>query len=876
VNSASGSEVARRDEADAGLARWRRWGPYLSERGWASVREDYSSDGDAWTYFPFDHARSRTYRWNEDGMGGFCDIEQFLCVAFSFWNGEDPFLKERPFGLTNSQGNHGEDVKDYWWYLDSTPTHSWMSWRYHYPKKRFPYEQLVEVNAARTKDEPEYELLDTGVFDGSDFWAITIDYAKPDADSMCMELTARNVGGQEATLHVLPTMWFRNRWSWKTDAAKPGITLENDSLRAEHEKLGTFVLRGDGDPRPLFCENETNTARCFGGPPLTPYPKDGINDHVVSGSPSVNPGNTGTKAALHYQLTVAPGASAKVRLAFAPESHSVDLGRPFTALMSRRRAEADEFYTGLAPSDVTFDEAAIMRQAFAGMLWSKQFYNYSVDRWLKGDPTQPEPPASRESGRNSGWKHFQGMDVLSMPDTWEYPWFASWDLAFHCVAMAHVDAEFAKRQLILLLREWYMHPSGQLPAYEWSFDDANPPVHAWAALRVFEIDGGRDYDFLERVFHKLLINFTWWVNRKDTEGNNVFEGGFLGLDNIGPFNRSTLPPGLGHLEQSDGTAWMAAYCLNLLEVALVLAHHDSTYEDVATKFFEHFAYIAYAMDDQGLWNEEHGFYFDVLHLADGSFKPLEAYSTVGLIAICAVAVLDPETAQRLPNFTRRLEWFLRHKPEYGEVIAHVGTGAENQNRLFSVVSPERLVRILERVLDPGQFLGDGGIRALSKIHEQHPLEMDINGVAARLDYEPGESTSGLFGGNSNWRGPIWFPVNYLLIEALRRYAAFFGDELAVEFPTGSGHHCNLATVADQLSDRLVGLFRRQGDGRRPIFGSSDTLQNDPNWRDLLVFSEYFHGDTGRGLGASHQTGWTGLVADLIACRDKPERQRLSR
>jgi hypothetical protein len=870
------AEVGRRDEADAGIVRWRLWGPYLSERGWGSVREDYSADGDAWAYFPFDQARSRAYRWNEDGMGGICDIEQMLCVAFSFWNGQDPFLKERPFGLSNNQGNHGEDVKDYWWYLDSTPTHSWMTWRYHYPKKRFPYEDLVNVNAGRTKDDPEYELLDTGIFDGDDYWAITINYAKADADTMQIEVTAKNVGGEAATLHVLPTMWFRNRWAWKDGRAKPEIGLKGNALRAEQEKLGVFVLSGDGSPLPLFCENETNVSRCFGAAETTPFPKDGINDHVVSGAATVNPANTGTKSALHYQLTADPGESATIRLVFAPEGHKIDFGDAFSALMTQRRAEADAFYATLAPEDATADESLIMRQAFAGMLWNKQFYNYSVDRWLIGDATQPAPPPERLSGRNATWHHFQAMDVLSMPDTWEYPWFASWDLAFHCVALAHVDAQFAKRQLILLLREWYMHPSGQLPAYEWSFDDANPPVHAWAALRVFEIDGSRDYDFLERVFHKLLINFTWWVNRKDTEGNNVFEGGFLGLDNIGPFNRSMLPEDFGHLEQSDGTAWMAAYCLGLLQVALVLAHHDDTYEDVATKFFEHFAYIAYAMGSQGLWNDEHGFYFDVLHHADGTFQPLEAYSTVGLIAICAVAVLNPDTAQKLPNFTRRMEWFLHNKPDYAEVIAHITKGGDDKNRLFSVVSPERLVRILERVLDPEQFLGDCGIRALSKVHAQHPLEFDINGISARLDYEPGESTSGLFGGNSNWRGPIWFPINYLLIESLRRYAAFFGDELTVEFPTGSGEQHTLGTVADALSDRLVGLFRRQESGKRPIFGDNVTLQDDPNWRDLIVFSEYFHGDTGKGLGASHQTGWTGLVADLIACRNKTERAVLRR
>jgi hypothetical protein len=863
--SAATAEGHRLADADSGAVRWRRWGPYLSERAWGTVREDYSATGDAWRFFPHEHARSRAYRWNEDGMGGLCDIEQRLCFALAFWNGVDPILKERAFGLTNEEGNHGEDVKEYWWFLDSTPTHSWMRWRYHYPQAEFPYRQLIEENARRSRDDPEYELIDTGVFDDDRYWQITADYAKAGAEDVVVRITARNAGPDTAALHVLPTLWFRNSWSWGPGVARPRLHQQDGAIVAEHASLGMRTLLSDGSPALLFCENDTNTQKLW-GVPCDPFPKDGINDHVVNGAPTVNPAAHGTKAAFHHVLTVPAGESRTVTVRLSDGAPS-----PMEAsrVLDERRAEADAFYAALTPADAGADEAAVMRQAFAGMLWSKQFYHYDVATWLDGDPSQPSPPAGRGAIRNGGWRQFDAMDVMSMPDTWEYPWFASWDLGFHCVALAHVDAAFAKRQLILLLREWYMHPNGQLPAYEWSFDDANPPVHALAALRVYEIDGARDDDFLERVFHKLLINFTWWVNRKDTEGNNVFEGGFLGLDNIGPFNRSTLPPEAGHLEQSDGTAWMALYCLNLLEVALVLARHDSTYEDVATKFFEHFALIANAMDAQGLWDDVDGWYYDVIHTDDDRRVPVRAHSAVGLIALCAVTVMEPGVETELPEFVRRMDWFLDNKPQFSRVIAHVHSGSGSSGRLLSPVDPDRLRRMLTRVLDEAEFLSPHGLRALSRYHLDHPLDVEVGGMVMRLDYEPGESTSPLFGGNSNWRGPVWFPINHLVIEALRRYHRSLGDSFTVEFPTGSGELHTLDEVARQLAARLVSIFTMGPDGSRPVLGADQRLQHDPAWHDQVPFHEYFHGDTGAGLGASHQTGWTGVVADLIASRAAP-------
>jgi hypothetical protein len=843
--------------------QWRRWGPYLAERAWGTVREDYSAGGDAWGYFTHDHARSRAYRWNEDGMAGVCDDQQTLCLGLALWNGRDPFLKERMFGLSGPEGNHGEDVKECWWYLDATPTASWLRWRYHYPQCRFPYDELVDENGRRGHTDPEFELLDTGAFDHDRFWSVTVDYAKASPDDICMRVVAVNAGPDTETLHVLPTVWLRNTWAWAGDTPVAKLRADGGKIVIDHPHLGTITLASAGSPQMLFCDNETNSERLFGTVARSPFPKDGINDHVVNGRATINPAQIGTKAAFHHIITVAPGQRVELRLRLSGGS-APDLGTGFSAAMVAREDEADDFYAARTPDRASRDEALVLRQALAGMLWSQQFFHFDVERWLDGDPGQPPPPAERLTGRNAGWRHLNNHDVISMPDTWEYPWYAAWDLAFHCVALASVDAELAKRQLLLLCREWFMHPNGQLPAYEWSFSDVNPPVHAWAALRVFELDGRTDYDFLERAFHKLLLNFTWWVNRKDTEGNNVFEGGFLGLDNIGPFDRSTPLPNGDHLEQSDGTAWMAMYCLDLLQMALVLADHDHTYEDVATKFFEHFTYIAMAMNTQGLWDEQDGFYYDLLHAADGRRIPLRARSMIGLIPLYAVAVLDHELIDKLPGFASRMRWFLEHKPAFAGAVTQTDSGST----LLSIADPDRLRRVLVRMLDEEEFLSPHGLRALSRRHRDTPFETDIDGTRFRVDYEPAESTSELFGGNSNWRGPVWFPVNFLAVEALRRFHGFLGDGYTVEHPTGSGEQHTLAEVADDLSARLIGLFLRGADGRRPIYGATARLQSDPSWRDLLLFHEYFNGDDGAGLGASHQTGWTGLVADLIRHRHR--------
>ena len=866
ADSAIGAERRRLLEVPHGRAPWRHWGPYLSERAWGTVREDYSPDGTAWDYFPHDQARSRVYRWNEDGLAGICDDRQTLCLALAFWNGRDPILKERIFGLTGTQGNHGEDAKEYWFYLDSTPTHSWMRWRYLYPQAEFPYTALVEENRRRGRLDPEFELLDTGVFTEDRYWEITADYAKADPEDILLRVVVRNAGPEAACLDVLPTLWFRNTWDWGTDLRRPLIRADDGLMVAEHHALGVRVLACSGAPELLFCENASNTQRLWGEPGPTPYAKDGINDHVVHGAPTVNPALRGTRGAARCRLTVAAGASSELRLRLAPSMR--DLSAEFEQVMTQRRAEADEFYAGLTPASATHDEAMVMRQAFAGMLWGKQFYHYDVRTWLEGDPGQPAPPAARWQRRNSDWLHHDSLDVISVPDKWEYPWYAAWDLAFHCVALAHLDPEFAKSQLILLCREWFMHPNGQLPAYEWAFGDVNPPVHAWAALRVFHIDGTQDYDFLERVFHKLLINFTWWVNRKDAEGNNVFQGGFLGLDNVGPFDRSAALPFQGHLEQSDGTAWMAMYCLSMLEVALILAGHDSTYEDVATKFFEHFTLIAVAMNRQGLWDERDGFFYDVLHFSDGRLVPLRARSIVGLIPLLAVTVLPTALRARLPDFSRRMDWYLHSRPELHEVVEHIHVPGEQESYLLSIMKPVQLRQVLARMLDETEFLSPYGVRSLSQFHRDHPLQIDLGSGVATLDYEPGESTSGLFGGNSNWRGPVWLPINHLICEGLRRFHVYLGDDFKVECPTGSGRLVTLRQVADELARRLVSLFLDQ-DGRRPVFGCSEKFQNDPAWHDLIPFAEYFHGDTGVGLGASHQTGWTGLVADEIVERGRP-------
>ena len=854
------ADAERRRLASDGRS-WKRWGPYLSERAWGTVREDYSADGEAWSSFPHDQARSRAYRWSEDGLAGMCDEPQVLCFALAFWNGRDPILKERIFGLTGEEGNHGEDAKEYWWYLDSTPTHSYMRWRYFYPQREFPYTDLVEENRRRGRLDPEYELIDTGVFDEERYWDITAEYAKAGPDDLCNRILIRNAGPDEETIDVLPTLWFRNTWSWALDNDRPGLVASNGGVETEGYRFGRMTLVGQGQPELLFCDNESNALRLWGVPGSTPYPKDGINDYVVGGLPTVNPAQTGTKAALRYRLTVPAGQTREVRLRLTDGDR--DLGRSWDSALEVRRREADEFYTSLTPAGATQEVALVLRQALAGMLWSKQLYRYDVDRWLEGDPAYPPPPEIRKQGRNAAWRHLNNHDVISMPDKWEYPWYAAWDLAFHCVALAHVDPEFAKQQLILLCREWYMHPNGQLPAYEWNFGDVNPPVHAWAALEVFEIDGGTDFEFLERIMHKLLLNFTWWVNRKDSQGNNAFEGGFLGLDNIGPIDRSAMLPAGGYIEQSDGTAWMATYCLSLWRIALVLAEHDDTYEDLAIKFFEHFALIASAIYEQGLWSEEDGLYYDVLRLPGQAPRPLKVRSAVGLIPLYAATTLGQATMDRLPEFTASFRWFLENRPRFSQVVGHANVLGMNEGRLFSIVDPDRLRRILSVMLSEEEFLSPYGVRALSRWRRDHPFEADIGGTISRVAYEPGESSTGLFGGNSNWRGPVWFPVNYLFVEALEVFHRYLRDGFTVEMPAGSGRKATLEEVARELSWRLVGLFLDDDEGRRPVFGQVEKFQSDPVWHDLIPFHEYFHGDTGAGLGASHQTGWTGLVADLI-------------
>ena len=874
----AGDAERQRVAANGGSVPWNRWGPYLSERQWGTVREDYSADGDAWRSFPHDMARSRAYRWGEDGLLGICDDGAVLCFAVALWNGADPILKERPFGLTNPEGNHGEDVKEYYYFLANTPTHSYMKALYKYPQRAFPYEDLIEVNGRRGRDEPEYELLDTGVFGESRYFDVVVEYAKAGPEDLCIRISATNRGPETASLSLLPTLWFRNTWSWGRDDRKPELhaVAGNGSsalVEAAHHDLGTYQLRCEGTPTLLFTENESNTERLWNVPNRTPYVKDGIDRAVVHGeSSAVNPDRTGTKVAARYDRTIAPGATESVtlRLSSSTAAPSPD---STAEIITQRAAEHDDFYRGLAPDALSEDERLIFQQALAGLLWSKQFYHYDVRTWLQGDPGQPPPPPQRLAGRNHEWQTLDNKNILSMPDTWEYPWYAAWDLAFHCVTLALVDPAGAKGQLTDLLREWYMRPDGQVPAYEWSFSDLNPPIHAWAALRVYRLEqelyGAADTGFLERIFHKLLINFTWWVNREDRDGRNVYQGGFLGLDNIGIFNRDLALPTGGYLEQSDGTAWMGMYALNLLGIALELAHGDHVYEDMATKLFEHFMYIAGAMNDLGgdglaLWNDEDGFFYDVIHLPDGSFESLNVRTLVGLIPLLAVQTVRPEALADLPDFRACLQWFLDHRPDLAALVSQWDEPGKGSLRLLSLVHGHRAKQVLHRMLDPGEFLSDHGIRSLSAYHREHPYVLDAGGSRYEVQYEPAESDSGEFGGNSNWRGPVWFPINYLLIEALRAYEEYYTDDFRVEYPTGSGATIPLGAIADDLAARLIGIFRRGLDGRRPVFGGNETLQTDPYWRDLLPFHEYFHGDTGAGLGASHQTGWTALVANLLA------------
>jgi glycogen debranching enzyme len=874
-------EEQRLEESRQRKAHWKRWGPYLSERAWGTVREDYSPHGTAWDFFPHDHARSRAFRWNEDGIAGICDRHQRLCFAIALWNGRDPILKERLFGLTGQEGNHGEDVKELYYYLDNTPTHSYMRYLYKYPQAAFPYQQLVERNREAGRASREYELLDTGLFDENKYFDVYIEYSKADVEDILIRVEVMNRGPEAAALDLLPTLWFRNTWSWGADPQRPLLCAAPDGLAsavsAEHPLEGQMWLHCEGAPELLFTENETNFQRLFGAANRTPYVKDGIDQFVVHGhADSVNPERLGTKCAARYRLSVGPERSAVVKLRLNRRSPSAGgmIGEDFDSIFAARRREAAEFYGTIIPSDVSADARNVMRQALAGLLWSKQFYHYTVRDWLSGDPAQPAPPESRRRGRNSDWTHLYNADVLSMPDKWEYPWYASWDLAFHCIPLAIVDADFAKEQIVLLLREWYMHPNGQIPAYEWAFGDVNPPVLAWAAWRVYKIDKKRrgvgDRKFLARVFHKLMLNFTWWVNRKDAEGRNVFQGGFLGLDNIGVFDRSAPLPSGGHLEQSDGTSWMAMYCLNMLSIALELACEEDEYEDVASKFWEHFVNIAHAMNTLGLWDDEDGFFYDLLHLPNGQVLPLKVRSMVGLIPLFAVETFDAERIARFPDFSRRLEWFVDNRPDLTAGVACMRTPGVNGRRLFSCVNPERLRRVLQRMLDESKFLSPYGIRSVSQIHREQPYVLQLDGMSYQVKYEPCESGTGLFGGNSNWRGPIWFPLNYLLIESLQKFHHYLGDSFKVEYPSGSGRNATLAEVAMDLSQRLTKIFLRDASGRRPVFGTNDKLQKDPHFSDLLLFYEYFHGDDGSGVGASHQTGWTALVAKLIQ-QSKEER-----
>jgi hypothetical protein len=873
------AEEQRLEQSRNRKSHWKRWGPYLSERAWGTVREDYSAYGTAWDYLPHDHARSRAYRWNEDGLAGISDRHQNICFALALWNGRDPILKERAFGLTGSEGNHGEDLKEYYFYLDSTPTHSYMKYLYKYPQAEFPYAQLVEENRRRGKNQPEFELIDTGIFNDDRYFDVLVEYAKADVEDLLIKISAVNRGPEAAQINLLPTVWFRNTWSWNNQNGKtrPSLRQDGAAIELNHSELGQRWLYCDGTPELLFTENETNTERLFNSPNASPFVKDGINDRVVQGKQqAVNPAQVGTKAAANYAPTIQPGQTATIRLRLtdkAPNAAPIELfGKSFDRIFADRLREADEFYQTVIPANLSDDERSVMRQSMGGLLWSKQFYHYVVEQWLAGDPAAPKPPTERVKGRNHEWRHLYNADVISMPDKWEYPWYAAWDLAFHCVPLALVDSEFAKEQLILMLREWYMHPNGQLPAYEWAFGDVNPPVHAWAAWRVYKIEKKRrgigDTVFLKRVFQKLLLNFTWWVNRKDAEGMNIFQGGFLGLDNIGVFDRSAPLPTGGHIAQSDGTSWMAMYALNLLAIAMELAKEDPSYEDVASKFWEHFLSIARAMNNRGdedvkLWDDEDGFFYDVLHLPEGKPLPMKVRSMVGLIPLFAVETLEPETLAGLPDFKRRMEWFINNRADLTKNVACMRTAGHEERRLLSIVSRDQLRSVLRFMLDENEFLSPYGIRAISRYHKDNPYVLQVNGTQHRVDYEPAESSTGLFGGNSNWRGPIWFPLNYLLIESLQKFHHYHGEDFKVECPTGSGQMMTLWEVAAEISRRLSRIFLRDSNQRRPVFGAAEKFQSDPNWRDLIPFHEYFHGDNGMGIGASHQTGWTGLVAKLL-------------
>jgi len=872
----TGRELERLAGSSGARSPWRKWGPYLSERQWGTVREDYSASGDAWSYFPHDHARSRAYRWGEDGIAGISDDEQQLCFAVALWNGKDPILKERMFGLTNSEGNHGEDVKEYYFYLDSTPTHSYMKYLYKYPHSAFPYEEIVKTNATRSRLDFEYELLDTGVFSDSRYFDVFVEYAKASPEDILIRITVANRGAEPAALHVLPTLWFRNTWSWGADAkgARPVLRLLEDgrTVAASHPGLGERFLHADGAPDLLFTENETNAERILHQPNRTPYVKDAFDTYLVHDRPeAVNPAKTGTKMAAHYAFTVGAGATEVLRLRLSDAASPGRDAAEFDAVMDGRQKEADEFYAGVIPPSLDADAANVMRQALAGMLWSKQFYNYDVDRWLSDRGADPFKARRAAAPRNDRWHHMQNADIISMPDKWEYPWYAAWDLAFHVLPLTLVDPDFGKQQLDLMLQGRYLHPSGQIPAYEWNFGDVNPPVHAWATIFTYRLEktrtGKGDLAWLERSFHKLLLNFTWWVNRKDRTGNNVFEGGFLGLDNIGVFDRSAPLPTGGYLEQADGTAWMALFCQNMLEISSELAQHNPAYVDMSLKFVEHYLWIAsslvHAGEDVGMWDETDGFFYDVLRRPDGHAQRLNVRSLVGLLPLCAVTVFDGDILKKYPDVVARVRRFLEVRPELTSFVQDPTARGEHGRLLASVLNEEKLRRVLARMLDEREFLSPYGIRSISRYHERHPYSFRTEDQEFRVNYLPAESDSGMFGGNSNWRGPIWMPVNALIIRALLQYYTYFGARFTIECPTGSGRQMTLYQVAEELAARLSGIFLRDDKGNRPVYGSTRTFQNDPHWRDLVLFYEYFHGDNGAGIGASHQTGWTGIVARVM-------------
>ena len=872
------AEQTRLQESKSGKP-WKKWGPYLTTRQWGTVREDYSRDGSAWEFSTHEMARSKAWRWGEEGIGGICDDCQLLCFAVALWNKKDPILKERFFGLNAHEGNHGEDVKDMYYYLDSTPTHSYMKMLYKYPQAEFPYNWLLEENKRRTNLDPEFEIIDTGIFDDNKYFDVFIEYAKAAEDDLLIRISVTNRGTTSAPILVMPTLWFRNTWSWGYDDNRPQLLSANTGdILVSHKKLGNYTFHLDRVVSTHFCDNETNCRKLYNSDNHSGFCKDGINDFVTQNDVNaINHDGFGTKAASMYDLVIEGGQTETILLRL--ECNGME--KPFSdfdVIFDARLKEADEFYNQVQLELNNDDEKRVQRQAFAGMLWTKQFYYYDVQQWLQGDPGQPVPPNQRKHGRNHEWTHLNNSDIISMPDCWEYPWYAAWDLGFHCIPFAIIDAEFAKKQLLYLTKEWYMHPNGQLPAYEWAFGDVNPPVHAWATWRVYKIDqknnnGQADVAFLESVFHKLLLNFTWWVNRKDAEGNNIFQGGFLGLDNIGIFDRSSPLPTGGYIEQSDGTSWMAMFSLNMLRIALELSTYNPVYQDMATKFFEHFLYIAGAMDNmgsgnEGLWDEEDEFFYDTLRLPDNNSIKLKVRSMVGLIPLFAVEVLEHELLEEVPEFAERLEWFLENRPDLASLVSRWQEKSMGEKHLLSLLRGFRMKRILKRMLDENEFLSEYGIRALSKYHQQHPYELMVDGTKFSVEYTPGESVTGLFGGNSNWRGPIWMPVNFLIVESLQRYHYYYGDDFKVECPTGSGKYLSLIEVADELSGRLANIFLKDGNNRRAFLGDNSKLQSDPEFYRYTLFYEYFHGDTGRGLGAAHQTGWTGLIAKLIQPRRK--------